>query len=576
MSGWPTRSRRLRDLNVLGAGAAATDGIGTMTEDRWQKLADVHGAGRHDQARHGLAAGLHQRVRSKISTSRCDRIHAQPRLHFVCSPGGGQGRDLDRPSIASAEILPREAYVSEQFFAFEKQAIFAREWLCIGHVNEVPNPGDYLPLTILEEPILLVRDDAGTVRVLSSICQHRGHPIVGGLMEHTPGTPCLHGTRLVCPYHNWTYGLDGRLIGAPGMQDTTPVSELRKHIRLPEIRSEIFHGLVFINFDADAEPLAPRLAKLDREFATYPVEQLIPAHVFVAKDLHWNWKLHHENALEPYHTDYVHKGYHNAVPSQLTRFCDYEDGDGQVMRSTGFLIEDGDLFETKGRRLPEVEGLTPRAAQPRHVRVDHAERRRRGAAIVRGDDVDQSQFRRGDGMAARQPLSEGRRRVPGLRDDQPRDVRPPARHHHAGPGHANRAAVGVPVALHAARQARQTGKRDSAAQSMGGRQISPRPCRTLGLIVRHMFDLVIRNGRLVAPDAITPGTIGVSDGSIAAIAPPGEQIAGADEIDATGMLILPGLVDAHVHIPGFLLSSRLDDFTSASKAAAPAVSPPSC
>ncbi|MBV8510802.1 MAG: amidohydrolase family protein [Xanthobacteraceae bacterium] len=83
-----------------------------------------------------------------------------------------------------------------------------------------------------------------------------------------------------------------------------------------------------------------------------------------------------------------------------------------------------------------------------------------------------------------------------------------------------------------------------------------------------MFDLVIRNGRLVSPDATTPGTIGISGSSIAAIAPPGEQIVGANEIDATGMLILPGLVDAHVHIPGFLLSSRLDDFTSASKAAA--------
>src|ERR1700751_2913179 len=83
-----------------------------------------------------------------------------------------------------------------------------------------------------------------------------------------------------------------------------------------------------------------------------------------------------------------------------------------------------------------------------------------------------------------------------------------------------------------------------------------------------MFDLVIRNGRLVSPAAITPGTIGVSDGSIAAIASPGEQITCASEIDATGTLILPGLVDAHVHIPGFLLSSRLDDFTSASKAAA--------
>jgi phenylpropionate dioxygenase-like ring-hydroxylating dioxygenase large terminal subunit len=261
--------------------------------------------------------------------------------------------------VANAEILPREAYVSEQFFQFEKHAIFSREWLCVGHVNEIPKVGDYVPLTILEEPILLVRDDTDSVRVLSAICQHRGHPIVGGVVEHDPSAPCLHGSRLVCPYHNWTYALDGRLIGAPGMQDTTPVSELRKHIRLPEIRSEIFHGLIFINFNADAQPLAPRLAKLDRELATYPLAQLIPAHVFIARDLRWNWKLHHENALEPYHTDYVHKGYHNAVPSQLTRFCDYEDGDGQVMRTTGFLAEDGDLFESKARRLPEVEGLTP-------------------------------------------------------------------------------------------------------------------------------------------------------------------------------------------------------------------------
>lgn len=71
--------------------------------------------------------------------------------------------------IKDAEILPAEAYVSEQFWEFEKRAIFAREWLCIGHVNEIPNAGDHLPLTIIDEPALVVRDTDGAVRVFSAI-----------------------------------------------------------------------------------------------------------------------------------------------------------------------------------------------------------------------------------------------------------------------------------------------------------------------------------------------------------------------------------------------------------------------
>jgi phenylpropionate dioxygenase-like ring-hydroxylating dioxygenase large terminal subunit len=81
--------------------------------------------------------------------------------------------------------------------------------------------------------------------------------------------------------------------------------------------------------------------------------------VFAQTDQPWNWKLHHENALEPYHTDYVHKGFHNAVPAELTQFTEFEVGDGQVMRTTGFAKAGGDLFEESGRqRLPDIEGLT--------------------------------------------------------------------------------------------------------------------------------------------------------------------------------------------------------------------------
>jgi phenylpropionate dioxygenase-like ring-hydroxylating dioxygenase large terminal subunit len=262
-------------------------------------------------------------------------------------------------SVKDAEILPAEAYTSELFWEFEKRAIFEREWLCIGHVNEVPKPGDHLPLEVLDEQVLMVRGEDGAVRVLSAICQHRGHPLVGGVKDPPAPGSCLHARRLVCPYHNWTYDLQGRFVGAPEMSETTPVQELRASVRLPEIRSEIFHGLVFVNFDAQAKPLADSLAKLDQEFGHYGLASLWPGHVFTQHDLKWNWKLHHENALEPYHTDYVHKDYHSAVPANLTRFDSFEAGQGQVMRTTGFAEADGDLFEQTGhRRLPNIPGLT--------------------------------------------------------------------------------------------------------------------------------------------------------------------------------------------------------------------------
>jgi phenylpropionate dioxygenase-like ring-hydroxylating dioxygenase large terminal subunit len=261
--------------------------------------------------------------------------------------------------VAKANILPADAYVSPDFWAFEKQAIFGRAWLCLAHANEVPEPGDHLYLDMAGEPLVLVRDETGTVRVLSAICQHRGHPLAGGVAEDRRQARCSNARRLVCPYHNWSYGLNGKLVAAPAMRETTPLSELREKISLPEVRSEIFHGLVFINFDKDAAPLAPSLRRVDAELKTYGIDQLVPGHIWQQHNLGWNWKLHHENALEPYHTDYVHKGYHDAVPASKTEFCPFEPGDGQVMRMTGFAERDGDLFEVEGtRRLPGLGGLT--------------------------------------------------------------------------------------------------------------------------------------------------------------------------------------------------------------------------
>ena len=246
--------------------------------------------------------------------------------------------------VRSAQVLPAEAYVSEEFWQFEQWAIFARQWLFVGHVNQVPSPRDYLSRTIAGEPVLITRDDQGKVRVLSAICQHRGHPIVGGLKAQPEGSGCQNARNLVCPYHGWTYRLDGTMVWAPEMEQTTPVEQLQAQIRLPEIRSEIFHGLIFINFDKDALPLAPSLAKMDREIAAFNLAEMVPMPVRVDSELRCNWKGHHENALEPYHTDYVHRRSHAAAPANLSKFMEFSQGDGQVMTTTDFASSNADLF----------------------------------------------------------------------------------------------------------------------------------------------------------------------------------------------------------------------------------------
>lgn len=259
--------------------------------------------------------------------------------------------------VATARLLPREVYTSEDFWEFEKQAVLSKEWLCVAHVREVPEPGDQLPLTVLGEPIAVVHDTSGEIHAMSAVCQHRGHPIFDGVGAKAGG--CLKAKRLVCPYHNWQYELDGKLVAAPSMTETVPVKTLRETVRLPRLRTEIFHGMVFVNFDADAAPLAPSVRKLDEELQTWGLEELVPMPWDLRTDLKWNWKLHHDNALEPYHTAYVHRGVHEAAPAKNARFDPFDPGDGQVMHPTYLTSENAGLASADGKRTsPIIPGLT--------------------------------------------------------------------------------------------------------------------------------------------------------------------------------------------------------------------------
>ena len=259
-----------------------------------------------------------------------------------------QAAESTRP-LPEARALPPACYTSDEFFAFEKEAIFGRTWLCLGHQNQVPNAGDYFAITLLDEPLLVVRDQTGQIHVLSAVCQHRGHPVATGQGN------CK---QFRCPYHWWSYALSGELIAAPEMDKTVAIADLRREVRLPALKVELWHGLVFANFDPDAAPLAPTLVKLGHEMANYDLARMAVMPSTDIPDLPWNWKIMHENALEPYHTQFVHRGYHEMAPASMAKFVDWDPDDGQVMHPTYFREIDGGLNPSGKAMFPIIKGLT--------------------------------------------------------------------------------------------------------------------------------------------------------------------------------------------------------------------------
>ncbi|GAA1850842.1 aromatic ring-hydroxylating dioxygenase subunit alpha [Pseudonocardia ailaonensis] len=252
--------------------------------------------------------------------------------------------------FTTARTMPAGVYTSEEFHAFEQEAIFAREWLCLGHVSQVPAEGDYVTISVGDEPLIVVRDKGGEIRVMSAICQHRAYPV---LEDGEKG----NAKQFRCGYHYWAYGLDGRLVAAPEMTRTCPIAELRAETRLPQLKVEIWYGMIFANMDPDAAPLAPTLAKLAPEMEAYDVAHLRAINPLEYPDQPWNWKGMHENALEPYHTSFVHMGYHDVAPASMAEFTEWDDTDGQIMHPTNYRYIDAGFNPTGRAVLPILPGL---------------------------------------------------------------------------------------------------------------------------------------------------------------------------------------------------------------------------
>jgi len=200
----------------------------------------------------------------------------------------------DRP-LEQAVTFPSGAYTDREHYEFEVENILKREWLSVGHVSQVPNRGDYFNLELLGEPMIVVRGKDDVVRVLSRVCAHRGADVNPTEYGRSPRG---NARFLICPYHFWSYDLDGRCKGAPEMCKAEGFS--RKDTGLLSFRTEVWNGFIFVTFASDILPVSEFYSEMGDKLAEFQLDKLE-----FAAELEWdcecNWKVAVENFAECYH-----------------------------------------------------------------------------------------------------------------------------------------------------------------------------------------------------------------------------------------------------------------------------------
>ena len=209
--------------------------------------------------------------------------------------------------IEKAHGLPNECYTSEKYLIIERERVFQDKWTAIGIGSSVPNPGDALPYNLLGIPLIILRDKERKIRVFHNVCSHRGHKLLD--------KPCSLKNLLRCPYHSWSYDLEGKLVATPhigGLNIHESEKFEKSKSNLKEVRSKIWMDIIFINinnneieFDEYIRPLEDRwlkfISKDDQNSLIYSRD-----YGYFNLDVKSNWKFAIENYCESYHLPWIH------------------------------------------------------------------------------------------------------------------------------------------------------------------------------------------------------------------------------------------------------------------------------
>ncbi len=198
----------------------------------------------------------------------------------------------------TTDILAPWTYWNQEFFELEKEYIYKRNWLLVGHISDIPNSGDYLTFDALGERALIIRDENLTIHAFHNVCRHRGAKVVEGAYGNCPRA-------LVCPFHGWSYHLDGQVRYIP-RAETFPGLQQEK-CGLVKLSLEIWFGFIFINFSENSESLASQMRTLVEKLVPYQLENIQPlAGTKYRQKRPYNWKIIHDIDNEGYHVPIGH------------------------------------------------------------------------------------------------------------------------------------------------------------------------------------------------------------------------------------------------------------------------------
>jgi phenylpropionate dioxygenase-like ring-hydroxylating dioxygenase large terminal subunit len=230
-------------------------------------------------------------------------------------------RPVDADDAALPRSLPAWVYNHPEMTRLEIERILKPSWQIACHVSQIPNPGDFVTFELGSDSVIVVREQAATIRALRNVCRHRGTRLLEGSGR------CAG--RITCPYHGWTYRYDGSLLATPA-RDTFPGLNLREH-SLGAVHVEVALGFVWVCLGADAPaPPSQVWAPMLEELAPYRLEELVLTQPVYVEEWDADWKIAMDNYLESYHVPIGHPGLNRMMTP------DYEDQRGTPGIARGF------------------------------------------------------------------------------------------------------------------------------------------------------------------------------------------------------------------------------------------------
>lgn len=247
--------------------------------------------------------------------------------------------------FVEARALPAAAYTSPQVLQFELSELFAKDWLCVGRGADIPQAGDYFVTQLAADSIVIVRGADGAIRAFFNVCRHRG----SRLFDTASG----HGlSRILCPYHSWSYHLDGTLQNAPRMPDNF----CKADYSLKTVRAEQYEGFIFISLSPVGPTVAQHFARLP-DLGRFRMPELVSGKR-IEYEVAANWKLICENYSECYHCSHAHPQLHRL--SDLISRSDRTQEIGDCFNGAPMKLRDGvETMSMSGKRsVPTIPGLS--------------------------------------------------------------------------------------------------------------------------------------------------------------------------------------------------------------------------